>query len=360
MKTYLVGGAVRDAQLGIPIKEKDWVVVGSTPKEMINLGYRPVGSNFPVFLHPDTKEEYALARTERKTGTGHKGFTFHTDSNVTLEEDLKRRDLTINAIAQTENGDLIDPYGGLEDIKKKVLKKVSDAFKEDPLRVLRVARLAAKLRYLGFSVEEETMDTMISISNSGELKTLPKERIWQETYKALGERNPEKYFKVLIDSHAFYELTGNVGVDSWGMFEEIAPRILEPDLRWAYFGGYTLDNLDKIFGVPKKIQELTNVYRKLRLFNPSDKSEVESHEVLNFIEEVDGLRRNKRFNKALKIFYAMDYFFSSKKETLIPWDTLIKTLLTIKPSSSKLKGKGISEDIRLQRLKIIDLKLKNG
>ena len=360
MKTYLVGGAVRDAQLGIPIKEKDWVVVGSTPKEMIDLGYRPVGSNFPVFLHPDTKEEYALARTERKTGTGHKGFTFHTDSNVTLEEDLKRRDLTINAIAQTENGDLIDPYGGLEDIKKKVLKKVSDAFKEDPLRVLRVARLAAKLRYLGFSVEEETMDTMISISNSGELKTLPKERIWQETYKALGERNPEKYFKVLIDSHAIFELTGNVDVDSWGMFAVSAPRILEPDLRWTYFGGNTIDNLDKIFGVPKKIQELTNVYRKLQLFNPTDKSEVESHEVLNFIEEVDGLRRNKRFNKALKIFYAMDYSFSSKKETFIPWDTLIKTLLTIEPSSPKLKGKEISEDIRLQRLKIIDKQLKNG
>ena len=152
MKIYLVGGAIRDELLGLPIKEKDWVVVGATPEEMIDLGYKPVGSDFPVFLHPVTKEEYALARTERKSGTGYKGFVVDIDPSVSLEEDLKRRDLTINAIAKAENGDLIDPYKGKEDINNKILRKVSDAFQEDPLRVLRVARFSSQLKYLDFSI----------------------------------------------------------------------------------------------------------------------------------------------------------------------------------------------------------------
>ena len=153
MKIYLVGGAVRDTLLGIEVKERDWVVVGATPESMIELGYKQVGSDFPVFIHPDTKEEYALARTERKSGTGHKSFSFNTKTNVTLEEDLKRRDLTINAIAKTREGDLIDPFDGQKDLKNKILRQVSDAFKEDPLRVFRVARFSAKLKHLGFSVD---------------------------------------------------------------------------------------------------------------------------------------------------------------------------------------------------------------
>ena len=154
MKIFLVGGAVRDDLLGFEVKDKDWVVVGSNEQEMINLGYKQVGGDFPVFLHPDTKEEYALARTERKSGTGHKGFEFNTTSNVTLEDDLKRRDLTINAIAKSAEGNLIDPFKGEEDLNRKILRKVSESFKEDPLRVLRVARFAAKLKHLEFYIDK--------------------------------------------------------------------------------------------------------------------------------------------------------------------------------------------------------------
>ena len=169
MQTYLVGGAVRDKLLDIPIKDRDWVVVGATPEEMLDKGFKPVGKDFPVFLHPETKEEYALARTERKSGKGYKGFTFHTSPDVTLEDDLQRRDLTINAIAEDEHGVLIDPYGGAADLKEKMLRHVSPAFVEDPLRVLRIARFAASL---GFKIAPETMALLKDISESDELEAL--------------------------------------------------------------------------------------------------------------------------------------------------------------------------------------------
>lgn len=194
MQTYLVGGAVRDKLLGLPVKDRDWVVVGATPEQMLELGYRPVGKDFPVFLHPDTKEEYALARTERKSGKGYKGFSFHTDPDVTLEEDLQRRDLSINAMAEDEAGNLIDPYNGSADIKEKQLRHVSPAFSEDPLRVLRVARFAATL---GFKVAPETMDLLRQMSNGGELEALVSERVWTETEKALAGRYPGRYILVL-------------------------------------------------------------------------------------------------------------------------------------------------------------------
>ena len=192
MKVYLVGGAVRDELLSIEVLEKDWVVVGSTEEGLIEEGYKKIGRDFPVFLHPETKEEYALARKERKSGTGHKGFEFVFDPSVSLEEDLLRRDLTINAIAKDENGNLIDPYGGIEDIKNRKLKRVSSAFSEDPLRVLRVARFAAKLNHLDFFIEEETLSEMKMISRSGEIKTLSKERVWMETQKALATQRDRK------------------------------------------------------------------------------------------------------------------------------------------------------------------------
>ena len=194
MQTYLVGGAVRDKLLGLPVKDRDWVVVGATPEQMLELGYRPVGKDFPVFLHPDTKEEYALARTERKSGKGYKGFSFHTDPDVTLEEDLQRRDLSINAMAEDEAGNLIDPYNGSADIKEKQLRHVSPAFSEDPLRVLRVARFAATL---GFKVAPETMALLRQMSSSGELGALVSERVWTETEKALAGRYPGRYILVL-------------------------------------------------------------------------------------------------------------------------------------------------------------------
>src|SRR5690554_3733159 len=179
-ETYLVGGAVRDALLGIRAHECDWVVVGSTPEAMLKQGFKQVGAAFPVFLHPDSGEEYALARTEKKAGHGYHGFTVEFDSDVTLEEDLLRRDLTINAIAQDGNGHLIDPFGGQKDINDRYLRHVSDAFADDPLRVLRVARFAARFAHLGFKVHPSTMDLMERLAQSGELQYLAPERIWRE------------------------------------------------------------------------------------------------------------------------------------------------------------------------------------
>ncbi|MEP6388329.1 MAG: multifunctional CCA addition/repair protein [Halioglobus sp.] len=206
MRTYLVGGAVRDTLLSYPVHERDWVVVGATPQQMLDLGYQQVGKDFPVFLHPETKDEYALARTERKSGRGYTGFAVHCDPDVTLEEDLIRRDLTINAMAQDTQGNIIDPYGGQTDLANKALRHVSDAFVEDPLRVLRTARFAARYAHLGFSVAPETLALMSEIVNQDELAHLPAERIWVEMDKALGERNPEVFIEVLRECGALAKL----------------------------------------------------------------------------------------------------------------------------------------------------------
>lgn len=206
MKIYLVGGAVRDALLGLAIKDKDFLVVGSTPAEMLALGYRQVGKDFPVFLHPKSQQEYALARIERKTGIGYDGFSCDASASVTLEEDLLRRDLTINAIAQDEQGKIYDPYGGQDDLNHKILRHVSDAFIEDPLRVLRVARFAARFHHLGFTVAPETLALMSKISQGGELSALTPERVWQECERALGTDNPQVYFQLLRDCGALKQL----------------------------------------------------------------------------------------------------------------------------------------------------------
>ncbi|PQJ88232.1 multifunctional CCA addition/repair protein [Aliivibrio sifiae] len=202
MEIYLVGGAVRDSLLNIDVKDKDWVVVGSTPNEMGSLGYQAVGQDFPVFLHPKTKEEYALARTERKSGQGYKGFTCYAEPDVTLEEDLLRRDLTINAIAKTGDGELIDPYNGQGDLKNRLLRHVSEAFVEDPLRVLRVARFAARFHHLGFTIAVETMTLMKTLVESGELSHLTPERVWQEWEKSLSSQHPEIFLSVLKECGA--------------------------------------------------------------------------------------------------------------------------------------------------------------
>ena len=202
MQIYLVGGAVRDTLLNIPIKDKDWVVVGSTPEELIKLGYSQVGADFPVFLHPKTKEEYALARTERKSGGGYQGFNCDFNPDITLEEDLLRRDLTVNAMAQDESGKIYDPYNGQQDIQLKKLRHVSNVFAEDPLRVLRVARFAARFAHLGFTIAKETLELMRHIADSGELELLTPERVWQETERALGESQPWVYFQALRDCGA--------------------------------------------------------------------------------------------------------------------------------------------------------------
>ncbi|MBI2778568.1 MAG: multifunctional CCA addition/repair protein [Gammaproteobacteria bacterium] len=206
MKIYQVGGSVRDKLLGLPVQDRDWVVVGATPQQMLDRGFKQVGQDFPVFLHPDTHEEYALARTERKTGPGYKGFSVHAAPDVTLEDDLVRRDLTINAMAETPDGTLIDPYGGAEDLRQRQLRHVSAAFVEDPVRILRVARFAARFAPLGFRVADETNVLMRQMVESGEVDALVPERVWAELVRALGEALPSRFFETLRDCGALARL----------------------------------------------------------------------------------------------------------------------------------------------------------
>jgi tRNA nucleotidyltransferase (CCA-adding enzyme) len=251
MQIYLVGGAVRDSLLHIPIKDKDWVVVGSTPDELLALGYSQVGADFPVFLHPKTKEEHALARTERKSGSGYQGFICDFSPDISLEDDLLRRDLTINAMARDDNGNIVDPYNGQQDIKDKKLRHVSLAFAEDPLRVLRIARFAARFAHLGFTIAEETISLMQDIAASGELAHLTQERVWQETQRALGESQPWVYFQALKDCNAlaiiFPELDNlfgipqpekhhpeiDCGIHSLMVLEQASKLSEDSQIRWA-------------------------------------------------------------------------------------------------------------------------------
>jgi tRNA nucleotidyltransferase (CCA-adding enzyme) len=210
----MVGGAVRDALLGLPVNDRDWVVVGATPQEMIALGFLPVGRDFPVFLHPQTREEYALARTERKTARGYHGFVFHAEPNITLDEDLARRDLTINAMAQAEDGRLIDPFGGQADLRGRLLRHVTLAFREDPVRILRVARFAA--RFADFRVADETFSLMRQMVEAGEVDALVPERVWQELARGLMESKPSRMFKVLRECGALARLLPEVD-RLWGV-----------------------------------------------------------------------------------------------------------------------------------------------
>jgi tRNA nucleotidyltransferase (CCA-adding enzyme) len=214
MRTYVVGGAVRDALLGLPVKDHDHVVVGATPEEMVRQGYRPVGKDFPVFLHPQTQEEYALARTERKTAPGYKGFVFHTSPDVTLEDDLVRRDLTINAIARADDGTLIDPYHGQRDLQQRLFRHVSDAFAEDPVRILRVARFAA--RFAEFRVAPETNALMRKMVEQGEVDALVPERVWQELSRGLMEDKPSRMLEVLRDCGALARILPELDA-LWGV-----------------------------------------------------------------------------------------------------------------------------------------------
>ena len=212
MQCYIVGGAVRDELLGLPVKDKDWVVVGATPEQMLAQGFKPVGKDFPVFLHPDTHEEYALARTERKTAPGYHGFAVYAAPDVTLEDDLRRRDLTINAMARTATGVLIDPYGGAADLHARCLRHVSPAFAEDPVRVLRLARFAARYAHLGFTIAADTMVLLRQIVQRGEVDALVPERVWAETVKALAEASPRRYIEVLRECGALARILPELDV----------------------------------------------------------------------------------------------------------------------------------------------------
>lgn len=231
---FLVGGAVRDELLGLEVKDKDWVVTGATPEQMLNQGYQQVGKQFPVFLHPDSKEEYALARKERKQGHGYTGFVCDFSPDIRLEEDLERRDLTINAIAKHPDGQLIDPFNGQQDLENRVLRHVSEAFVEDPLRVLRIARFMARFAPFGFTIAPETQALMREIAASGELRTLTPERVWRETEKALQAEHAEVFFEVLEDANALGELFPELHFKRQGLARE-----WDKQARWSLITAHT-------------------------------------------------------------------------------------------------------------------------
>lgn len=339
MKVYLVGGAVRDQKLGLPVKEKDWVVVGANVQTMKALGYRQVGSDFPVFLHPQTQEEYALARKERKSAPGYYGFDCDFDATVTLEEDLLRRDLTINAMALDDEGNLIDPWNGMQDLNNKMLRHVSPAFVEDPVRVLRVARFAARYHHLGFRLAEETRRLMYKMVAAGELAHLVAERVWQEWQKSLSEKNPEIFIQILRDCDALRvvlpELNNLFGVPNSAHYHpEIDSGIhtlmvlqaavnlsdntvvrfaaLVHDLGKALtrvqywpkhhgheaFGIKPIENLCQRLRIPTEYRHLACLTSKLHL-NIHRLFELRPNTIVRILEEADAFRRPQIFQQLL-------------------------------------------------------------
>ncbi|MGR6501376.1 multifunctional CCA addition/repair protein [Shewanella sp. Koi 1] len=339
MKIYLVGGAVRDSLLNLPIKDKDFMVVGATPEQMQQLGYRQVGKDFPVFLHPKTQQEYALARTERKVGLGYGGFSCYASPDVTLEQDLLRRDLTINAIAQDEAGNLYDPYHGIADINARKLRHVSAAFAEDPLRVLRVARFAARFHDLGFEIAAETMALMQHMSQAEELTALTPERVWQEVDKSLGSPHPEVFFEVLRQCGAlnilFPEIEALFGVpqpEKWhpeidtglhtmlvlaqatALTEEKAVRFaalvhdlgkaLSPKEHWPKHHGHGQKGLPVIKSLCERLR-IPNEYRDLALLvsdqhqNVHQAFELRSETIIKLFDNADFWRKPERLKQLL-------------------------------------------------------------
>ena len=292
MKVYVVGGAVRDELLGLPVKDRDHVVVGATPEEMVKLGYKPVGKDFPVFLHPQTHEEYALARTERKSGRGYKGFTVYAAPDVTLEDDLRRRDLTINAIARAEDGSLIDPFHGKEDLQQRVLRHVSEAFAEDPVRILRVARFAARF---GFAIAPETMQLMKDMVGSGETDYLVPERVWQEFAKGLMEERPQRMFEVLEACGLRERLLPELETQPEVMSGPLAVRFAL--LSWA-LAEDEVETLCRRLRVPNEVRELALLASRNR---DGIENAKRPEELLELLKKTDALRRPERFAQLLDV-----------------------------------------------------------
>lgn len=339
MKTYLVGGAVRDKLLGIPVKDNDWVVTGVTPKEMLQKNFTPVGKDFPVFLHPTTHEEYALARTERKTAAGYHGFQFYADSNITLEQDVKRRDLTINALAEDDEGNIIDYVNGKRDIENKVLRHVSPAFAEDPVRILRIARFAARFALLGFTIANETMQLMKTMVKNGEVDALVAERVWQELEKALTESSPEVFIEVLRECGALKVLFPDIdrlfgvpqvkeyhpeidtGVHTMMVLQQSCLLSQDPIVRFAALthdlgkgttekkilphhygheerGYYLLKKLCKRYRIPNNYRQLAEIMTRYHT-HVHRAFEVKPKTLLKVLNSSDAFRKPERFDKFL-------------------------------------------------------------
>ena len=319
MKSFLVGGAVRDTLLGYPFHEKDWVVVGATPAEMIEAGYAQVGRDFPVFLHPDSKEEYALARTERKSGPGYHGFVVHADRAVTLEEDLERRDLTINAMAMDASGNIIDPYHGQQDLADRVLRHVSPHFVEDPLRVLRVARFAARYHHLGFTIAPETAALLSQIVAADELPHLSIERVWVEMEKALGTTHPEVFFHTLADCQALAVLLPELSVSQGiASLARAAPHTRRLDCRWASLLADLPETrvkaINKHLKVPNAFSLLAT---RVSVARPTLKTALRNaSECMALIKLLDALRRDEPFEGVCESLIALERNSDEAKTTI--------------------------------------------
>ena len=303
MKIYTVGGAVRDQLLGLPVKDHDHVVVGATPEDMLRQGFRPVGKDFPVFLHPKTQEEYALARTERKTAPGYRGFVFHAAPDVTLEDDLVRRDLTINAIAQAADGTLTDPFGGIQDIENKIFRHVSDAFGEDPVRILRLARFAA--RFHTFTVAPATMALMRRMVQDGEVDALVAERVWQEVAKGLMEARPSRMLTVLQECGALARIMREIQLSErlLQVIDHAAAQGLDLPVRFAalmlHVSKDAIEQLSERLRVPNECRELAVMAaRELEQINGA--LDLHAEAVVSLCERCDGLRKPQRFAQLLQ------------------------------------------------------------
>jgi tRNA nucleotidyltransferase (CCA-adding enzyme) len=353
MNTFLVGGAVRDRLLGLPVSERDWVVVGATPEDMEAQGFRQVGKDFPVFLHPDSGEEYALARTERKSGRGHRGFKVHSEPSVTLEEDLLRRDLTINAMAEQADGELVDPYGGLADLDARILRHVSPAFVEDPLRVLRVARFAARFANLGFRVADDTLALMRSIAESGELATLSAERIWGETELALGTDSPAVFLQTLQDCGAAGKLLPELEDPlSTGRRLSLAAAVsADRRLRFAALASglspVAVEHICKRLHAPNRYADLATLLAALEegLSAPQN---LDATTKLAVLERADAFRRPQRFELLLETVAALH-----PEAEAAPWQRALAACLEVDAAAiaaSGIPGHEIGTRIRAERL----------
>jgi tRNA nucleotidyltransferase (CCA-adding enzyme) len=373
VETYLVGGAVRDGLLKLPVAERDWVVVGATPDEMLAQGYTQVGRDFPVFLHPDSKEEYALARTERKTGHGYTGFDVCAEPDVTLEDDLLRRDLTINAMAETAGGELIDPYGGAEDLASGVLRHVSPAFAEDPVRILRVARFAARFAHYGFRVAHSTNTLMRKMVDDGEVDYLVPERVWAELVKALGTRTPTRFFDVLNGCNAlpvlFPRLARHFAGDSAHGHDNGCLPVLAAssnhnttsEVRFAALAcdmngkGEWLDDFCQQHRAPNSYRQLAQLsirYRK----TVHDIGTLTAEAVLQLLEGLDAFRRGERIGNFLQVCEA-DARSSDRGLTDYPQAgqlrAALKAAVNVAANTSGKSGRQIGEAIRQARLEAI-------
>ncbi len=350
MEIYLVGGAVRDQLLGLPVKEKDWVVVGATVKDMLKQGFEPVGKEFPVFLHPETHEEYALARTERKTGKGYKGFVFYTDPSVTLEQDLARRDLTINAIAQDKQGNLIDPFHGQRDLKNQILRHVSAAFAEDPVRILRLARFSA--RFPDFTIDAHTTELMRLMVKNGEVDALVPERVWQEFFKAMTYAKPQNFFAVLDHCGALAKLFPEIQLSG----TEIKPQ----DNAVIYFACLLYElQLDQVkdlcarYRIPNEFADLAKLaVRFKQIFKTL--SDEKPRMWLDFILQADALRRPQRFADLIKVLHIQQPRCEDKIVRLANCIDAVNAISTTDLQQQGLSGQAFANVLYQKRLYAVE------